>query len=130
MPIFSSAPPSFVRVLFRLVGANMNSTTDQVFTKQGTFSTYMLVPGGRCYNLSASATSAVGGLYTGAGKTGIILVAASQAYTGATTTTTGQFLALNNEAAPVLSATPILSLSTPHGSAVTADFALYGIPLS
>jgi len=117
------------RTLFKLAAANMNSTGDQSFVKQGTFTSYLIVAM-RCVQATNSSASAVGGIYTGASKSGDIFVAASQAYAGVTATGTGQGLAFTAVSSGIRTETPILSLSTPQGSAATADFYIVGVPLS
>jgi hypothetical protein len=117
------------RQLFTLT-ADMNSTSDQNFTKIGTFSNYLITLI-RVHSASTSLTTAAGGVYTGAGKTGSIIAAASQVYTGATNTAgTGQGVSLQTTGSGSLSATPILSLTTAQGSTATATYVIYGIVLS
>src|SRR6266550_1560865 len=75
------------RVLGRLIGANMNVTTDQPI--------FLNVPAGArwrlieiwCGNASISLSTAVGGFYTAASKGGTVLILASQAYSGFTAST-------------------------------------------
>ncbi len=67
-----------------LRGANFNITTDQAIPISVPTATYMI----DSIDISApsvSLTTAQGGFYTGAGKTGIAVVAATQAYTSLTT---------------------------------------------
>ncbi len=123
--------PDCLRPIFRLEAANMNSTADQQFTKLGIFTSYLVnnIVG---YNGSASCASAIGGVYTGALKTGNQLIAASQAYTGFNSANNGQGLTITsgqNSARVPNTATPYLSLSTPHGSAATLDLVIFGYPL-
>lgn len=61
------------RVLWQLVGANMNTTADQAFVQQGVFSTY-LITAIRAVNASTSLTLAAGGIYNTASKGGTPLV--------------------------------------------------------
>jgi hypothetical protein len=122
-----------VRVLFRLLGANMNTTADQVLTKVGTFNSWTLVVGGgiKLVNPSVNMTTAVGGFYTGAGKTGDILVPASQTYSTASTPgTSSQQITASALGGGVRTETPIFSLTTPQGAAATADIYIFGVPLS
>lgn len=116
------------RVLFTLPAANMNSTADQQFTKQGTFSSY-LISGFRVGNSSASCVSAVGGVYTAALKGGNAIMAASQSYTSINASGLGQGVAINSIGFSTQTATPYLSLTTPHGSAATLDWFILGWPL-
>lgn len=117
------------RVLFSLTGANMNVDTDQAFTKQGTFTNWLL-QNILFTNSSISMTTAQGGIYTAAGKTGITMVAASQAYSGAAGANQGISLAPGAAGRGVMTATPILSLTTPQGAPATGDIYILGVPLS
>lgn len=122
------------RVLFRLISANMNSTADQAFTKLGTFTNYVVSLGGgafaRVVNSSANLTTAAGGIYDAASKGGNALVAASATYSTLTGSSLGANLTATAPAIGVLTAIPILSLTTGQGSAATADFYIFGVPLS
>lgn len=122
-------PASFLnvgagRVLFYLNNADMNSTADQTFTKNGTFTNWIM---GNIFgfNSSTSLTTAVGGIYTGASKSGIPLLSASSVWTGFNGAGAGQALgatAGTNSSRQVLSATPILSLTTPQGATATIEW--------
>ncbi len=116
------------QILFKLVGANMNITTDQPFLPVGgaPFADY-LITRIRVVNASTSLTTAAGGVYTAASKGGNAIVAAGQAYSGLTGSTLGIDLTVAAVGAGQQSATPILSLTTPQGGAATADFYLIGV---
>lgn len=133
MPLYRPTA-TFGRLLFRLIGANMNSTADQVFTKVGTFNSYLVSIGGgafaRVTNASVNLTTAAGGVYDTAAKGGNALVASGATYATLTGATLGANLTATSAALGVLTATPILSLTTGQGSAATADFYIYGVPLS
>jgi hypothetical protein len=114
-------------VLFSLIGANMNVTTDQILTSH--------IPVGQRYyitrvlitNASISLTTAVGGFYSAASKGGTTLVASSQAYSQLT----GANLALGATLATgatnnTFAVTPYFSLSTAQGAAATADIYVSG----
>ena len=118
-------PLSNQYVLASKIGADMNSTADQAIT----------IPAGRYIprrivvdNASISLTTAVGGIYTGAIKTGTIIVPASQAYSALTTSSKYIDLTLTaGMATDILTATTIyLSLTTAQGVAATADFFIIG----
>lgn len=116
------------RVLWSLTGANMNTTADQALSKTFSFTNYaisqILVT-----NASTSLTLAAGGFYTGAGKTGITIVAAGQLYSGLTSSTLiiNPTMALN----AVQSATTLfLALTTGQGGAATADIYVVGVALT
>lgn len=123
-------PVAQTRLIGRIYGADMNSTADQGITlPAGTWQiTQIFAAKG-----SVSMTTAAGGFYTGAGKTGTTIVAAGQVYTvlaGATT----DVVALTMAATPTLAALSApgvglyLSLTTGQGSAATADIFVYGRP--
>ena len=114
------------RVLYRLIGANMNSTADQPFEKLHNFSAYSL-QFFRAMNASVNMTTAAGGVYTGAAKSGIVLVANTQVYTTLTTSAKGQALTVvAADATGRLTADPIFSLTTAQGSAATCDLYVIG----
>jgi hypothetical protein len=116
------------QVLFSLIGANMNAITDQSFVKSFIFNKYRITRAMIFGNNGTSLTAAAGGIYTGAGKTGSAIVAASQAYAAITAAEKGMDATL--VLADRFMAAPILSLTTAQGSAATADFYLVGVPLS
>jgi hypothetical protein len=107
---------------------NLNTTADQALTLTlpsgytGMYSSFFFIRG------NAAATSAVGGIYTGAGKTGTQLVASTQTYTNLTAANKKQNLTLNS--ADIVSAgTVYFSLTTPHGSAATGELVLAFYPV-
>lgn len=108
-----------------LRGANMNTTSDQPLTlgpKNYVVRRVVVT------NASISLTSAVGGIYTGAGKTGTQLVPAGQSYaalidsTKYVTTSLGAAVATDT----FINGTIFFSLTTPQGAAATADIYIYG----
>jgi len=116
-----------LRVLWKLEGANMNSTADQQFTRVGTW-TRAFIQFVWVLNPSTSMTTAQGGIYTAASKGGAAVVAASAAYTPLTASNSVH--ASTVAARPSDATTLYLSLTTPQGSAATADFYIVGIPIS
>ena len=117
------------RCIAYLLAANMNVTTDQGFT--------FLIPVSVIYiprrivvtNASISLTTAVGGLYTGQGKSGTVVVANTQVYSALSAAT--KFVDLTLAAAvttdTVAANTSLfVSLTTAQGAAATADFYLFG----
>jgi len=119
--------PGVQQVLFRLIGANMNVTTDQAFVP------YLWTPGAsflieriRVVNASVSLSTAAGGIYTAASKGGNAIVASGQAYSTLTGATIGLDLTVAAVGNGLQTATPILSLTTGQGAAATADFYVYG----
>lgn len=122
--------PSLYRCLFTLKSANMNSTSDQGFAMLGNITSYILV-NIFVTNASISLTTAVGGIWTGAGQTGNNLVGAGQAYSSLTSATKLLIPSLASGATTNLqSVAPILHLVTPQGSSSTADFYAFGMDLS
>jgi len=116
---------SQVRVIGKLLGANFNTTTDQAIPLgYGHAAVTDIV----VTNTSTSLTLAAGGFYTGAGKTGTIIVAAAQLYSFLT----AAGLALKATiAAPVrvITGQIFLSLTTAQGGAATADVYVVGLEL-
>jgi hypothetical protein len=122
---------------YTLTGANFNSTADQAIT-------ITLPTGTTNYRLNAiffsnpstSLTTAVGGVYTGAGKTGVAVVAASQAYSALATNSPGASgsmlnATITNGASAMYNATTLyLSLTTAQGAAATADVTVDIQPLN
>lgn len=117
------------QLLFTLIDADMNVLTDQTFDKAWDFEKYtitrILVNGA-----SIDLTAADGGIYQAAAKAGSPLVAAAQVYTALTAAAKGVDLTLTADAKGILTATPILALTGTQGAAATADFFIFGIPLS
>jgi len=130
MPItFPLAPPNQQRLLAKLIGANFNVTTDQTFPLLGA-SKYALTSI-VVTNASVSLTLAAGGFYTGAGKTGTIVVAAAQVYsalTGATVVLNPTIAAAGSTL--LLTVPLIFALTIGQGSAATADIYVFGQDLS
>lgn len=113
--------------LFELRGANLNVTTDQAFTKIGSFTRYQ-VTGVMARGLTGNALIAAGGVYTGAAKAGTAIVAAAQVWVALSAL--DKTLALTVAAlTDALQATPNLSLTTAAGGAATADVFIIGVVL-
>lgn len=125
------------RLLGYLQSANMNVTTDQPFImlpNAGANSGQQYVPDEIIVtNASISLTTAAGGVYTAASKSGTAIVASAQAYSGLTTSTLVLRLTIAAAGLTDLQAgsaiAPILSLTTAQGAAATADFYLFGFEL-
>lgn len=123
--------PGVEQVLFRLVGANMNVTTDQSFSPIGNQAPISyVITRIRAVNASVSLSLAAGGIYTAASKGGNAIVAAAQAYSTLTGATIGLDLTVAAVGAGLQTVTPILSLTTAQGSAATADFYIFGMILT
>jgi hypothetical protein len=119
------------QLLWSITGANMNTTADQAFTKHGTFTGFTILIA-KAVNASAAANSAVGGVYTSTAKGGDVLIAASQGYANLTgDSRVGQTIAAAAYGQGVSTASELyLSLTTPHGSAATVDYYIYGFVVS
>lgn len=116
-------------LLASLTGANFNSTADQAMVLQTGVTRYIIrriIVDNASVNLTGSA--AAGGIYTQAAKAGTAIVAAAQMYTALTASTKFKDLTLEAViATDILTATTIyLSLTTPHGVAVTANVWVFG----
>lgn len=107
----------------KIIGANMNSTADQTFSLNTGISKYQpdVI---QCTNASTSMTLAAGGIYPSASKGGTAVVAASQVYTALTSST--KVLNLTIAVTDIQTGALILSLTTGHGSAATADLYIWG----
>jgi len=114
-------------LLGKLLGANLNTTSDQAIylISSNYVVTHVVVT-----NASATPANAQGGIYTGANKTGSTVTSSAQTYTTLTTATIYLYSTLglsgtNRLTAPVV----YLSLGVAEGSALTADFYLFGFAL-
>lgn len=118
------------RLLGKLIGANMNVTTDQAITirdltdypSDSYIVEYIVVT-----NASISLTTAAGGFYTAASKSGAI-VAAGQVYSALTAA--GKFIKATLTGTALTDvqtgATIYFSLTTAQGAAATADIYVFG----
>ena len=122
-----------VKILAKLISANMNTTADQAFTMTSGV-TRGIISAIIATNASTSLTLAVGGIYNDTGKpAGGILVAATQIFSALTTSTkyVGATLATLTTTDVITSSTPIqLSLTTGQGTAATADIYIIGYDLA
>lgn len=119
----------------QLLGANFNSTADQAISVSVPSNRYRL-DAITISGASVSLTTAAGGFYTGAAKSGTTLVAAGQAYstlTAAAVNAAGSLLAATLGAGATTSmldvSTIYLSLTTAQGAAATADVRVSCQPL-
>ena len=118
------------QLLHVLRGADMTSTTDQPFARVFAGSTYLVTS---CVARTRSgATSALtsGGIYTGAGKTGDVLVPATQGWGSLTLTKIVNAVLSSIVPTNLETATPILSLSLGSTSACLCDIYLFGVDLT
>lgn len=118
--------PNPTDLLGKLITANFNTTADQAIPLYN--ATPLRIRRITVWGTSlAGMSTAVGGFYTGAGKTGTTIVANTQVYTGLTNANTALDLTLSN-ASLVLNSGSLLyfSLTTPQGALATANIAVYG----
>lgn len=129
--VVPSQNPGVEQVLFKLIGANFNVTTDQQFVPIGgvPINNYFITriraaldPASTTTNL----TTAAGGIYTAASKGGSAIVAAAQAYTTLAAVATGVDLTIAAAGAQPLTTTPYLSLTTGQGAAATVNLYIMG----
>lgn len=117
-------------LLGRLIGANMNVTTDQPFVMTNWSALNKCrITKVTCKNASVSLTTAAGGIYSAASKGGTALVASGQVYSSLTAATLALDLTIASTPGLTVQAAgyaPILSLTTGQGTAATADFYLFG----
>lgn len=130
MTIVDTSSIQSSQTLFRLSGASLQSTSDQIFTKVYAGTAYAITNIIARQRTGACSIACLGGIYDGASKTGNILVAAIQSWvtlaSGVIVTPT--LAALTGT--KLLSNTPVLSLSTGSTGACTADFFIIGVDLS
>ena len=115
-------------MLLASLAANMNSTADQALAIP---STSWIIEAILITNASVSLTTAAGGFYTGASKSGAI-VAAGQVYSSLTSSTKILFPTLTGAATTdrLTVSTIYLSLTTAQGTAATADVYVFGTRLN
>lgn len=114
-----------VKVLYYMRGADLATTADQAFTKNGTWASGVIT-GVFATNASTTPTSATGGIYGGAGKTAPTVVANTQAWSTMTTPQriVNATLAANQSR---VNGSLYLSLTTASTVSATADFYVMGI---
>lgn len=126
---FMSYLPNSSKCLGRLIGANMNTTADQPIS---ICASKYIVRRIIAVNPSTSLTVALGGVYTGANKSGTAVVAGTQAYTGLTGSSKFTDATLASGVVGDVLTVPELyfSLTTAQGGAATADIFIFGDDLS
>ena len=127
--VSTSAAAPINPTLFVLRNADMTLTTDQTFSKVGTFTNYAITGIYATRKTGAFGVACVGGVYTGANKTASTVLAAVQVWSGLTGAGTMQFATLANILQAALTATPILNLTTGNTGALTTDLFITGISL-
>jgi hypothetical protein len=123
-------PRQTQQLLFVLRQANMQLTTDQAFTRLFDGQSYRIRDIFARQRSGAASVACAGGIYDAATKGGNAIVAAGQSWVtlASGVTVDGVLAALNNTT--LLSATPILSLTTGSTAACVADFYIYGFDVS
>lgn len=110
-------------LLGKLIGADMNTTADQAFSLG---SSNYVIDAIEVTNASVNLTTAAGGFYTGASKSGTAIVAAGQVYSALTSSTARLVCTLAATNTRRTIPTFYFSLTTGQGSAATADIYVYG----
>lgn len=113
--------------LFQKTAANMQLTTDQAFTKLGTFSRYIVTEVVAVHASGATTVACAGGIYDAASKGGNVIVANTQSWINLTAA--GKIVKATLPAllgTDSLTATPFLSLTTGSTGAATADLTIMG----
>ena len=116
------------KAAFTLTGANFNTASDQTLS--------LTLPAGYTRyvirhivisNASVNMTTAVGGIYTGTGKSGVLAVANTQVYTALTDSSHFLDCTLTSDAQTIaFTLTPLyFSLTTPQGVTATADINIF-----
>jgi hypothetical protein len=110
----------------KLIGANFNSTADQAITINSPSGTYT-IQNILVRNPSTNMTTAAGGFYTEAGKSGTQIVSSAQVYSALTNATPGtdqnvaQLSVSSSNTREFNLSTIYFSLTTPQGATATAD---------
>ena len=108
------------QLLFKLSSANLQSTSDQVFSPMlYSGSAYVVTTIVARQRSGGASVTCAGGIYDAAAKGGNAIVAAAQSWV---TLASGVIVLLVN--------VPILSLTTGSTAACTADFYIYGLDIS
>jgi hypothetical protein len=110
--------------------ANFNATTDTSIPIKTIGSDRYIITDIMVSNCSTSLSTARGGVYTGAGKTGTALALTTQTMEGCNGASGLQQLSLQNVTRATYNiATLYLSLTTAQGAAATGDIYVFGVPL-
>lgn len=116
------------QLLFVLRSADFQSVADQAFTKLFNGTNYAVTSITAVRKTGGATIAVTGGIYSAAAKGGSVMVSAAQSWlglSGAAKMVTATLAALLGT--DVLSATPILSLTTGSTGAVTADVFIFGV---
>lgn len=121
---------SAIKLLFVLRNANMQATTDQPFSVMNAVGNYMPTHVVARQRSGGASVVCAGGIYDGAAKTGNIIVPAATSWVSLAAAVPVAVAAANILQTALLSATPILSLTTGSTAACTSDLYLYGLDIS
>lgn len=126
-PFIGNLGDQAIRCLGQIRGANANSTLDQAILINNSvkFAITAIV----YTNASISLTTASGGLYTGAGKTGTTIVT-NAALSGLTSGTVVTYPTVASLATLLTAQTIYFALTTAQGAAATVDVYVYGYDLT
>lgn len=123
-------------LLYKLTNANMQSTSDQIFTKMAAFNAALPTQYLAFAKAGAAATACTGGIYPQPNKTGTPDIAAGASWLNLDSTSNPQkFVSImahtgTATAKTVVSGNLYLSLTTGSSSACTADIYVYGYIVS
>lgn len=123
--------PTALVELYRLNGANFNTTADQLMTNlmPAGYTRFRLQAIVAYWVSGASLTTAAGGIYTGAGKTGTAVVANTQTFASMTGNGTNKAMTVTVAGAENIGTNNqpfYFSLTTAQGAAATGDVVVYG----
>src|SRR5690349_21519110 len=124
MPTYASGEETGLLAIMK--GANMNTTSDQAIPINLHGTTKYFIERIMTTNASGAMTLVVGGIYTATNKGGTAVVSAVQAWSGLAGSTSLLGLTLASLTTVLTASTLYLSLSTPRGSAGTADIYIFG----
>lgn len=112
--------------MFTLSGANMQSTSDQQFTKVGSFTNWILDEVVAVRASGGATVACSGGIYSSTAKGGNAIVPASASWLGLSggNKQVHRYDDSSNTAYNIT--TPYLSLTTGSTAACTADFYIFG----
>lgn len=127
-PIPNVVPANLAQLLFSRVGVNMQSVADQLLTKQFVGTRWLASDVIAVRNTGAFSVTCLGGLYTGAGKTGDIIVAGTQTWLGLSIANSLVRAVLASVVQTQLETdqTLYVSLTTGNLITLTADFYVFG----
>lgn len=125
-PVSNIAGPNDNQLLFKLTGANLQSTSDQQFTKIFSGTRYAVRDVYAIARTGGATVTCAGGVYTGVGKTGDQIVSVAQSWVLLSAANKLVVASLNTGLTDSETATPFLSLTTGSTAAVTADFYIFG----